>query len=438
MKKAYDFVRSMKFGIILLLIVAAFSVAGSLIPQTFDEYWYLENYPEFGELILTLGLHRMFAQWYFIIICVLLGLSLAAATVSRAMALRKIMPKSIQVPETGYRPDELSDEKVTRLRTYLQKRRYREINTGEATVYHKNRAGYFGSVFVHLSLLLILVFGGAVLALADIEDVLLFPGETAVLSDGSTMHLFSFTRESPTGREESISVIEVITPDGRSSGVREIRVNVPLRFNSYVFYQFHHLYAASITATDIVTQGSDTFYLVERAFLSADGRTGIWFETVFQSFRVDEDTGRIIPLIYNAPIFPNPLYYFMVVTEDVQRYNFAIPGSHMHVGNIRFEFNDLILYPGIRVSYSPQPFPALLLAASGLLMIGLYLAFYHSPSVVILKGNRYKITAIPSSGIDLDIIAMLYEDEEVPKDIQTNDEDEDTPEVQEGDREVDI
>jgi len=435
MRKIYVFVRSMKFGLILLLVVAGFSVVGSLIPQTFDEPWYIENYPNFGEILLTMGLHRIFAQWYFIVVCVLLGLSLATATISRVFVLRKLLPNTLIVPEEGYRSDELDEVKTSRLRTYLQKKRYREFNTGDATIYYKNRLGYFGSAVVHFSLLMILVFGGLVLGLSDVEDVLIMPGETATLSDGSTLHLFNFTRLDPvTGRTESISIIEAVAPNGRSSGVREIRVNQPLRFNSFVYYQFQHLYAGSITAVDLETGGFDTFHLVERSFLTTDNRTGIWFETVFQGWTMDEETGRIIPLRYDAPIFPDPLYYIMVMDNNVHEHRFAVPGSHVHVGGIRFEFNELINYPVIRVSYSPHPFPSLLLAAAILLMVGLALSFYFIPVIVVLKGSQYKITSLKSSGIDLEIVAMLYDGEDVPKDAS----DDEPIEAQKFEREVDI
>ena len=434
MRKLYSFVRSMKFGIILLLIVVGFSVVGSLIPQTFEDSWYIENYPELGEIVLTLGLHRIFAQWYFIIVCVLLGLSLATAIISRVFSLRGLLPNALAVPTEGYRFDELDNVKISLLRTYLQKRRYRELNTGEATVYHKNRLGYFGSALVHLSLLMILIFGGLVLGLSYTEDVVIMPGETEMLADGSALHLFSFTRTDPvTGRTESISILEVVAPDGRSSGIREIRVNAPLRFNSYVFYQFQHLYAGSITAVDLETGGSETFYKVERSLLIADDGTGIWFETVFQGWTMDEETGRIIPLRYDAPIFPDPLYWIMIMDGHTQEDRFAIPGTHVHVGNIRFEFNELINYPVIRVSYSPFPFPALLLASAILLMLGLALSFYFTPSIIVLKGSQYKITSLKSSGVELEIVAMLYEGEDVPKDTTAE-----PIEEQKTEREVDI
>jgi len=432
----------MKFGITLLLVVVGFSIIGSLIPQTFEDYWYIENYPNFGETLLNLGLHRIFAQWYFIVVCILLGLCLAIAAIGRIVALKKILPETLIVPEAGYRLDELNEDRISRLREYLQKKRYRELSTSDGNVYYKNRVGYFGSPVVYASLLMILIFGGATLGLNYTEDVILIPGETKTLSNNSTLHLYSFTRIDPvTERTESISVIEAVTADGGSSGIREIRVNRPLRFNSYVYYQFQHFYAGSITATDMETGGTDTFTLTERSFLTVDGRTGIWFETVFQGWRLDDETGQIIPLAYDAPIFPNPLYYYILMDEDSHEHRYAIPGSHVYVGNIRFDFNEMTHYPLIRVSYSPHPFPALLLFAAGLLVVGLALSFYFIPSVIVLKGNRYKITSLASSGIEVDIVAMLYEGEEIPKNgfegISTLN-DQQTSSPQKSEREVEI
>ncbi|MDR2166654.1 MAG: cytochrome c biogenesis protein ResB [Clostridiales bacterium] len=413
MKKFLNFIRSMKFGLIILLIVVGFSVVGSFIPQTFDESWYIENYPRIGNFVVNMGMHRMFSQWYFVVVCILLGISLAQATISRLISVRKLLANIFNVPQDGYSPQELDEEEAAKLREYLKEKRYKRYDSEGATIYFKNRIGYFGSILVHFSLLAIFLFGGIVLALTTEEDAILLPRESYILADGSELHLFSFQRyDEETGRARSRSVIEVTTPDGRTSGVREITVNRPLRFNSYRFYQIVHLFAGSITATDLTTGGQDTFYLTERSMLADNDGIGIWFETVFQGFEIEEETGRVIPLIYDAPIFPNPLYYIMVIDGDSRDSRFAIPGSYVYVGNLRFDFNELINYPGIRVTFVPHPFPALLYTAFGLLMVALYLAFYRYPSILVLKGGRYKLTTLKSSGIDLEIKALFKKDEQ--------------------------
>ena len=421
----------------MLLIVVFFSFIGSFIPQTFEPEWYLENYPALGETVLALGLHRVFAQWYFVVVCVLLGISLTIATITRFICVRKILKNMFIIPEKGYHPIELNEENLVKLQGFVSDKHFKQLALRDGTVYYKNRLGYFGSVLVHLSILLTLVFGGALFALAQVEDVLIKPGETVELSDGSRMTLFSFRMYDDYGRRDYASVIEVVAPDGRSSGFREISVNRPLRFNNFRFYQFSYLFAGSITATDLRTGGSDHFFMVERSFLSDDGRTGIWFETVFQSFTEDEN-GRIVPLIYNVPIFPNPIYYIMRIDEHGTEAMFALPGSHVHAGNILFEFNEVVNYPGIRVSFAAQPLPALLYSAFGIMMLGLYLSFYHQPAILVIKGNRYRLTALKSSGIHREVKALLNDSGAKKQSQEETDPTEKTEQNSERKMEVDI
>jgi cytochrome c biogenesis protein len=413
MLRIFRFVRSMKFGLILLLVVAGFSVVGSFIPQVFEEAWYLENYPVMGEFVVAIGAHRMFSQWYFVIVCVLLGISLAQATISRLIAVRKLLRNTFVVPQDGYHDEDLNESQIAALHTYLKEKRYKAHEADDATVYHKNRIGYFGSILVHFSILAIFLFGGLVLFLSDEEDVFLLPRETVTLADGSHMHLFHFTRYDETGRADSRSIIEVITPEGRSSGIREISVNHPLRFNSHRFYQVFHLFAGSITAMDLETGERDTFYFTDgTTMLSMDGgRTGVWLLRMFEDWEINED-GAIVLLFYETPHFPNPIYEAKIMQEDFQEVRLVLPGSYVDIGNIRFEFDEPIRYPGIRVAFVPHPFPALLYISFGLLLVGLYLAFYRYPSILVLKGNKYRLSTLKSSGIDLDIKAFLKDDED--------------------------
>jgi cytochrome c biogenesis protein len=447
LKRIAEFVGSVRFGIVLLGLVIFFSFVGSLIPQTFEPSWYLINYPQMGNVILTLGLHRIFAQWYFVAVCALLCLSLLYATVSRFIQVREQKKNMFVVPENGYHPKELDEHEISCLRGYLEKKRYKQISVGESAIFYKNLAGYYGSVLIPLSLLFILVFGGAVLALTQIADVLVLPRETVTLNDGTRLTVHSFRMYDEYGARDYASIIDVVAPDGRSSGLREITVNRPLRFNAVRYYQFSFLYAGSITVIDMDTGGWDRFYMVERSFLTNEDNIGIWFETVFQGWTEDAETGRIIPLVYDAPIFPNPIYYIMVIREDGQEPMFALPGSFVQTGNLLFEFNDLINYPGIRATSVPHPFPTLLYISFGIIIIAFFLTFYHQPAVLTLSGNRYKLVASNSSGVRIEIDALFDDDngdEGVGEDGEDGDENKliekkDEPNVKtSGEMEVDI
>ena len=46
MKKLYSFFKSMRFGLILLVLIAVCSVIGSIIPQDKEISWYVQNYQD--------------------------------------------------------------------------------------------------------------------------------------------------------------------------------------------------------------------------------------------------------------------------------------------------------------------------------------------------------------------------------------------------------
>ena len=70
----------MRFGILLLGLVALCSVIGSLIPQQHEAVWYVQNYEKLHVPILALKLDNIFESWYFVVIQCLLSLNLTLWT----------------------------------------------------------------------------------------------------------------------------------------------------------------------------------------------------------------------------------------------------------------------------------------------------------------------------------------------------------------------
>ena len=66
MKKLFNYLRSMRFGLLLLALIGACSVIGTVIPQGREIAFYAQNYRSLHAVILLLGLHRIFSSWYFI------------------------------------------------------------------------------------------------------------------------------------------------------------------------------------------------------------------------------------------------------------------------------------------------------------------------------------------------------------------------------------
>ena len=61
MKKVLSFFRSMKFGLILLGLIALISIAGSVIPQGEEAMYYVRNYSWYG-ILLKLQLNHVFTS----------------------------------------------------------------------------------------------------------------------------------------------------------------------------------------------------------------------------------------------------------------------------------------------------------------------------------------------------------------------------------------
>lgn len=98
MKKVWNFLRSMRFGIILLALIAVCSVIGSVVPQDREIAWYAQAYRGAHGTILLLGLHRIFEIWYFVALLALLCLNLTLCSIVRIRAVVKAGKPSQKAP----------------------------------------------------------------------------------------------------------------------------------------------------------------------------------------------------------------------------------------------------------------------------------------------------------------------------------------------------
>ena len=411
MKRLIAYLRSMKFGIALLILVMAFSFAGSLVPQDRAATWYVENYPNsLGNLIVGLGVHRLFRTWYFVALISLLGLNLLLCTIIRFGSISKQRENVLRSTASLAGGHLIGSAAAKELRNWFKTKRYKEQEGEGQTVFIRNTSGYYGSFVVHLSLLLILLLGGLVLSLSRVTDYNINPNETKLLEDGTQLVLDSFRITDAAGRTEYASEIRITSPQGYQSEQREIKVNHPYTFRSNKYYQHTFGTCGSITATNIQTGGWDVFYLSERSFLSGDGGQGIWYEALFPGYVMDE-SGQITPLMMQTLIYPDPIYYVLVADSSGRSAQFMFPGDSIQIGEIEFTFNPPAHFSGIRVKRVPHPFLELLFASFALMVFGFWLCFFHQPAIVAIDKDRYK-TGGSNSGVQLEIEAFLLNKKE--------------------------
>lgn len=390
MKKIFSYLRSMRFGLLLLSLMAVCSVVGTVIPQGREIAWYAQTYPRRHAWLLTLGLDHVFESWYFIVLLVLLCLNLSLCSLLRIRSV--VRASRDETARTAGLPDavRLSAEGVERLREYLGSIRCRGETVGDATVYRKHSFGRYGTFLTHLSILLTVFFGALALYTPTTADRACMPGESLVLEDGTEIYVRDFHIADETGRLDYTSHVQVSLPDGRRSEIAELKVNHPFSFGPYKLFQQTFGTAGSVTVTDLESGGTDTFLMTEQAFLSADGITGLFYDTLYPDFLRDP-SGNVTLITITEGSYPRPIYQAEVVADGAFTPVLAEPGDELTVMGLRFTFNAPVDYPGIRVKHVSPVINALLVASFTLMILGLYVTFFYEP--VLVKVDREGYTA---------------------------------------------
>ena len=173
----------MTFGVILLGLIILFSVAGSVIPQNNEIMYYVRNYPSYYQMILTLGLNRIFTSWYFVVIVILLCINLTLCSIVRFRRINEedLVDTALQGRETV----ELDPESLDKVRLELVRMRCHTRQTGDRTVYYKNGFGRYGTFITHLGILFTVVFFALGMIMPKITDQTCMPKESLVLEDGT-------------------------------------------------------------------------------------------------------------------------------------------------------------------------------------------------------------------------------------------------------------
>ena len=191
MKRTLAFFSSLRLAILLLILLTAASVLGTLIPQgrSFEEY--TARFGGLTSLVLHLQLNRLYHSTWFLVLLGLFALNIVVCTltrlgpkVRRARSPRiEVEPKSLaalkirdcvklKIPAAGAKSE---------LQKFLADAGYRTRETTRGGRIHilarKRVFGLFGSDSVHVGLLIIIA-GGLVSGLSGFrEDLTLVKGQ---------------------------------------------------------------------------------------------------------------------------------------------------------------------------------------------------------------------------------------------------------------------
>ena len=296
----------LRLAIILLLIIAAFSIIGTVIEQGQSVAFYQENYPEspalFGfltwKVIIILGLDHVYRTWWFLSLLIFFGASLTACTFTRQLPALKAArrwkffdkPRRFQKLALSAEFDVEKDDftSIQNLTEILQKRRYKVFHEDNNKLYaRKGIVGKLGPIVVHIGIVVILL--GSILGAMTgfMAQEIVASGDTfrvkniidagpwsisQVPKDWSVkVNRFWIDYTSTGDIDQFYSDLSVLDEDGKEVDKDTIYVNHPLRHKGVTLYQTDW----GIAAVKVRVNNSPIFHL-PTALLDTGGKGRLW------------------------------------------------------------------------------------------------------------------------------------------------------------------
>lgn len=295
---------SMRTGILLLIALGALASLGTLIPQGAPSDFYLEHYGLYlGKFILFFALDHLYSSWGFLALGGFFSLNLFFCSVRRLKTLKQ---------------------------------------TRDA-----------GSVFLHLSILVIFL-GSAISAGFTVSgDVKIAVGETLDLAEAG------FPGYSLTVRDFRIEYYDTLEPRqyksnlvlkskaGNSVG-REIMVNHPFKYQGLKIYQQSYGWQVS----GLITDGSDSrdFKLKDGEELILKPQEDLVLKTIFiPDFDEKTQSLKTLSNIPNNPV----MVCALLQGEHLLQVEFLAKGEKKDLGQYTVDFKDYRYYSGLNVKKDP-------------------------------------------------------------------------------------
>ena len=362
MKKAWKFLSSMRFAIILLVILAVVCSLGSFITQGQTYAWYASRYSErTAALIIALHLDDAFHSWWFILISSFLCINLIACNVVRVPGLIK-RTKSKEEVQPSVRAEGVKDVQAFFTAMGMKKPSETTRNGHKALYSSKNTIGIWGAWICHVGVLLLILGYGLGQMTYKEYTVYGVPGTTMVAGDTNlavTIDDFHIDYREDGSVEQYTSDLTVRDLTGnRETRSASVSVNNPADIYGLRFYQNSTGWAARVK---IQKDGEDLQESVVCAgdILPVSDKPELVI--LFNSFYPDV-TGYLYSVYFQGRILGmNILLPEDVLTIDEYTVTFSEPQTYTLIQIKRDSFTFLAFIGGI------------------VIMAGLFLAFYIQP-----------------------------------------------------------
>ena len=396
----------LRLAIVLLLVIAVFSILGTVIEQGQGLAFYQENYPEdpalFGflswKVLLTAGLDHVYRTWWYLALLILFGSSLTACTFTRQItALRwfsrtwNFYSKPRQFEKMAL-STELEAGNIDQLTQLLEQRRYKTFHQDGTKLYaHKGLVGRIGPIVVHASMLLILagamygaltgffaqemVPSGNTFTIRNIFDAGPWAGPQ-IPKDWSVKVNRFWIDYSPEGRiDQFYSDLSVLDQSGDEVKRKTVWVNQPLRYRNVTLYQADW----GIAGVRVKLNNSPVLSLPMAPIEAEGGKIwGTWVPT-------STDMSSGVSLI--AQDLQGTL---LIYSEAGELIGTVREGMSAEVNGINLAVIEIVGSTGLQIKADPGV--PLVYLGFGLLMVGVLMSYVsHSQVWALQDGDRLYI-----------------------------------------------
>ncbi|QUH26797.1 cytochrome c biogenesis protein ResB [Serpentinicella alkaliphila] len=394
MKKIINYLKSMKFGLMLLFYLVILSFIGSMVPQGRDEIFYSRLYSErVVNMIMLSKADDIYHSFYFLIGAVALSVNLFLCSIFR---INSIVKTIYSIPDykvlTKYKSKEftaLKDDK--KIKDFMTEIGFKNYNIHEAKgekLYYgrRNRIGYLGSWVIHLGVFLVIAFytyGQYTYFSTAVYGV---PASSQVLEGTDIdvkIHDFKIEYRDDGSISQYISNIELVK-DEETVLWKDVFVNNPLRYNGYAFYQ-----TSTGWATDFEIHKGDELLKKDIFYEGTaiiEEKEGIVIQ--FAKFYPDFDMrGRFVSLSNDLN---NPFILYTVFYNGHRvAMNVAEAGESIEWHQYTFKFSNPQRYTYLQVNKMKGKVGAMF--GSALILIGLIICFYFKPKELVIRREQNKL-----------------------------------------------
>lgn len=420
-------IADLRLAIVLLLVIAAFSISGTVIEQGQSIPFYQANYPEdpalFGfltwKVLLFIGLDHVYRTWWFLSLLVLFGTSLTACTFTHQLpALNaaqswKYYHKPRQFEKLALSTT-LPGPALDNLQATLDQKRYRVFLDNDALYARKGLVGKIGPIIVHVSLILILL-SGIIGALTGFMAQEMVPSgenlkvehivQAGPLAKGRIPQDWSINVNrfwidyTPDGSiDQFYSDLSVVDADGQEVDRDTIHVNKPLSHHGVTFYQTDW----AIAAVKVRVNNSPVFQIPMAPLQGQNLEGRIWGTWV--PIKPDMSEG--------VTLLARDLQGILTVYDTKGNLVSTIrTGMPLEVEGIRLTVDEVVGSTGLQIKSDPGiPF---LYLGCGLLMAGVVMSYVsHSQIWALVDHDQILIggrTNRAQLGFERELLSIIEE-----------------------------